>query len=233
MNIGEALGNAAGAGITGLVAGGPIGALVGIATSLVPALVRDLVGDKAAETAQEVANAVTAVTGTSDATEAAAILAESPEKMIELRRQILDLQVRLEANRQQHEVEMTKASDADRQGSREAMIRLAGADSRLAWMPAFQTIVVGVAFIGSLVALFLMVFLNVGDIRSGMREVLLMILGILAGEFRGACQFWIGGSRIGSLAGQANIVQNTATQALSTETQPLRRGSLFSRNPRS
>lgn len=202
----DILGRTAAAAGTGFLTAGPIGALVGVATSLVPELIRAITGSgDAAKAAEAVAQAVQDVTGTSDPVEAASILSSNQAKLLEFRQKVLELQLQAEKNRQDAELAALKESNSDLQNSRIAMLQLAQQKHSLAWMPAFQTMAVGFTFIGALVALFAMQFLGVGDIKSGVREILVMILGILAGEFRGACQFWIGGSRAGALAATSAI----------------------------
>lgn len=211
----------------GFVAGGPAGALIAVATQVVPEIVRSLAGDSAGTVAASVAGAVQTAAGTDNALAAAAVLSSDPAKALELRTALLSIQVAAEERRRADELEFLRVSNADVEASRQSMRRLAEMGHNLAWMPAFQTMIVGVAFIGALVALFAMVFFNIGDIKSGMREILVMVLGILAGEFKGACQFWIGGSRAGSLAAMQNV-QASAPTITPTTTAPRARRSLFS-----
>lgn len=209
-DIGEMAGRAVAAGAGGFMVGGPAGALVAVAASVVPEIVRAIAGDGAGTAVAAVADAVQAVTGTSDPVAAAGTLAADPSKALELRTRLLEIQVRAEAERRRDELEALRMSDADRQASRASMLQLVAEKHALAWMPAYQTIIVGMAFIGSLIALFAITIYGSADLKPGIREVLVMVLGILAGEFRGACQFWIGGSRAGSQAAQATTQQALA-----------------------
>lgn len=226
----DVLGRTAAAAGTGFLTAGPIGALVGVATSLVPELIRAITGSgDAAAAAETVASAVRDVTGTSDPVEAASILTNNQEKLLEFRQKVLELQMQTEKNQQEAALATLRASNEDLQNSRNMLMQLTQQKHSLAWMPAYQTIVVGVVFMSSLAALFAMVFLGVGDLKTGMREILVMILGILAGEFRGACQFWIGGSRAGSLAATSALPASsttTVTEAPASPAAPARR-SLF------
>lgn len=227
----DILGRTAVAAGSGFLTGGPIGALVGVATSLVPELIRAISGSgDAAKAAETVAQAVQDVTGTSDPVEAASILSSNQGKLLEFRQKVLELQLQADKNQRDAELAVLREYNQDLQNSRNMLLQLTQQKHSLAWMPAYQTVVVGVAFIASLTALFAMVFFNVGDLKSGMREILVMILGILAGEFRGACQFWIGGSRAGSLAATSALPASSTTTVTEAPASPAapRRGSLFS-----
>lgn len=230
----EFLGRTAAAAGTGFLTGGPIGALVGVATSLVPELIRAISGSgDAAAAAETVANAVRDVTGTSDPVEAASILSSNQAKLLEFRQKVLELQLQAEENQRQAELAALRVSNEDLQNSRQAMLKLVEQKNGLAWMPAWQTMVVGIAFVGSLIALFTLTFFGTGDLKPGIREVLVMVIGILSGEFRGACQFWIGGSRAGSLAAASALpatITSTVTTPVQTPTATTHpaRGSLFS-----
>jgi hypothetical protein len=230
-------GRAVAAGAGGFVAGGPVGALLAVAASVVPDIVRSLAGDTAGTAAEAVADAVRVAAGTDDPIAAAAVLSSDPARALELRTRLLQIQVEAEAARRRDELEALRMSDADRQASRSTMMQLAGQQHPLAWMPALQTIAVGLAFMGSLIALFWLVFAGVNDVKPGMREILVMILGILAAEFRGACQYWIGGSRAGGLAAAAALSPHAPAPTAPAPTAPPapeatapRRGSIFSRS---
>lgn len=176
--------------------------------SLVPDLAKWLAGDKAGDVAAQAVAVAQAVTGTSDSVAAAGVIANmSPEQRMELQVRLAEIIAKKEKDQRDAELAQVRAELENTVDARRTMVDLAKTNSNLAWMPAYQTVIVGAAFLGSLIALFAMVFFGVGDLKSGMREILVMILGILAGEFRGACQFWIGGSRAGSQAANATIAQ--------------------------
>jgi len=176
--------------------------------SLVPDLAKWLAGDKAGDVAAQAIQVAQAVTGTTDPVAAAGVIAGmTPEQRMELQVRLAEITQKAEADQRRTELEQVKAELENTADARRTMVELNKTNSNLAWMPAYQTIAVGVAFIGSLMFLFAMQFFGLGDLKSGMREILVMLLGILAGEFRGACQFWIGGSRAGSQAASAAVSQ--------------------------
>lgn len=60
--------------------------------------------------------------------------------------------------------------------------------------PIAQVLVSGTvafAFIGSIAMLFLLVWYHV-DVLPGVKEILCLLIGVLAREFGGMCSFWLG-----------------------------------------
>ena len=203
--------------------------------SLVPDLAKWLAGARAGDVATQAIQVAQAVTGTSDPVAAAGVIASmTPEQRMELQVRLAEVTAQADKDEREAELARLRADLESTADARRTMVALNANGSQLAWMPAYQTIAVGAAFIGSLIALFAMVFFGVGDLKSGMREILVMILGILAGEFRGACQFWIGGSRAGSQAATATIAHavnaippRPSASVSVTANPPVARGSLF------
>lgn len=205
-DIGDVAGRTIAAGATGFAAGGPIGALVGVATQLVPELIRALAGDPAGQTAQQIASVVQTVAGTDDAVAAAAALSGDPAKALEARIKLTEIAVAAEAARQQHQLEVLKAELADTSSARNQTIELARIGSSLAWMPAVQTVAVTFLFSITLAAL-LINLSGLAQLPDGYRDILMVLVGALTVEFRGACQYWIGGSRAGAAAATAGLQQ--------------------------
>lgn len=60
--------------------------------------------------------------------------------------------------------------------------------------PIAQVLVSGTvafAFLGSIAMLFLLVWYHI-DVLPGVKEILCLLIGVLAREFGGMCSFWLG-----------------------------------------
>jgi hypothetical protein len=145
MNVTDALTSAARGAAAGAGAG-PVGAAVGglggLILDIAPDVGKWLFGSNGERAATQVAQAVEAVTGTSDAEAAQAVLARDPEAVTHLRVQLLTIaaQMQAEANRATEaqraaELAMLQAVAADRAGARGQTAVLVQANSRIAWTP--------------------------------------------------------------------------------------------------
>lgn len=66
------------------------------------------------------------------------------------------------------------------------------------WAKASVSLLVILAFIGMIVALLWMSFRD-KDFPPGIKETLLILVGVLAGEFKNVCGYWLGTSHGSSL----------------------------------
>lgn len=79
------------------------------------------------------------------------------------------------------------------------------------WAKASVSLFVILSFIGMIAALFWM-SLRDKDFPPGIKETLLVLVGVLAGEFKNVCGYWIGtshGSSIKTSMMQSNGSANT------------------------
>jgi hypothetical protein len=227
-DIGDVAGRTIAAGATGFVTAGPLGALVGVATTLVPELVRTLAGETAGQAAQQAATVVQAVAGTDDPVQAAAVFGADPQKALEARVRLAEIVAAAEDRKRQADLEELRVALADVANARGQTVELAKIGSNLAWMPAFQTVAVTSLFTMTLAVL----LLNIGGVarlQDGFRDILMALVGALVVEFRGVCQYWVGGSRAGGLAATAAVQRSVAASSAMAAGERSPRSSIFGR----
>lgn len=156
----------------------PLAALLPIVTAYAPTLIRHLAGPRAGDVAEHVSTAVAAVTGTQDPDEARAILAD-PNKAADLALELARI-----------DLEQERLANEDRQRASRQMTTLAQAGHPMAWMPAIWALMTAAGFFAVLAGLF---FLD-SDFPPGVRELLLMVVGVLLREYAGSGQYWTGSS---------------------------------------
>ncbi len=200
--------------------------LLPILAKYAPALIGHLVGERAGQVAEAATQIITEATGVSDPATAASVLeGMTPEQLSIVQVQLASLAADLDKARLQHEINQAKIDLENTQDARRQTLELARMGSALSWIPAFQTVAVTLGFFGVLFALVLNIS-GVNALHEGFKDALLILLGALAVEFRGACQYWIGGSNAGGMAAKVGIQQAASNQRGSTE--PTRSRSIFS-----
>lgn len=165
--------------------------LVSLGAQFAPALARWLGGERAGEVAAAVGEVVRHVTGTDDADRARALLVADPAKAMELQVALAGVAAQREAEERQAEQARLAALLGDVANARAQTIALTQAGSRLAWMPAVFSVALVAGFFAVLYAL-----LGLGqDLPAGIRDVALVLIGVLGSEFKTATQYWLGTSR--------------------------------------
>lgn len=212
--------------------------------SLVPDLAKWLAGDKAGDVAAQAVAVAQAVTGTTDPVAAAgAIAGMTPEQRMELQIRLAEIVAKKEKDQRDAELAAMRTELEGTMDARKTMVDLAKNNSSLAWMPAYKTFTVDAIFLLVVVGFFVMFFIGLPDLPSGVREIFSLLVGVLVGEWRGSNQFWIGGSRAGAQAANAAVAQAveaiparartttvtapTAATTTTTTTTPPRGPSLF------
>ncbi len=61
------------------------------------------------------------------------------------------------------------------------------------WMKGVVSVLVIAAFLGCIAALFVVTYRE-KDFPPGVKETLLVLVGVLAGEFKNVCGYWLGTS---------------------------------------
>lgn len=74
------------------------------------------------------------------------------------------------------------------------------------------SLLVILAFIGMIVALLWMSFRD-KDFPPGIKETLLILVGVLAGEFKNVCGYWLGSSHSSSTKNDALLAARPPTSA--------------------
>jgi len=209
MNLTEALTSAA----KGIAAPGGIGGLV---LDIAPDIGKALFGSAGQKAAGQVAQAVEAVTGTSDAEAALAVLARNPDSVLQLRLQLVTIaaQQQAEADRAAEaqraaELALLRASAADGAGTRSQTEALARARSRLAWAPAVLSAMILLVFGG-------LVFLVV--IRPSLPDTDLplanVLLGTVAAMATQVANYWLGSSSGSAVKSDQMAVLSATAQDL-------------------
>lgn len=67
-------------------------------------------------------------------------------------------------------------------------------DKKHFWAQVIVSVAVVLTFMGVLAALITTLFVPRGDFQPGTREVLVLLLGVLAGAFKEVTSFWLGSS---------------------------------------
>lgn len=155
-----------------------------------PDIVGWLGGDDAEEVASNVVGAVRAVAGSADVTTMAAVL-QDPSKAEEITLGLARIAADRERVQEEQRTARIVAGLADTANARQQTIALAQSGSRLAWMPAFLSIGAFFGFFGVLALL----FFTQRDFPPAVREILLILIGVLATRFGSAFDYWLGTSR--------------------------------------
>lgn len=174
--------------------------LLSLAATIAPWLARHVFGGDAGPVAERVAAAAEVALGTRDPEQAAAIIAGDPAKADAFRTRLAELEADLERERIAAALEAARIGAADTSDARAMGRDLAVRGHALAWMPAAVTGFLAVMFGAAGWAL----LSAPQDFPAGVREAALLLLGVLAGEFRGACGYWLGSSA-GSRANQEAV----------------------------
>lgn len=161
----------------------PIPALVGLAIQAAPLAARWFFGERAEQAIQTTAEVAQTVLGTTDP-EQAAVALQSPEKMLEFK-------VKLELAFRQFELEEIKAYLGDRQDSRRFGLELVKLGSLTGFMPTVLSLTSVLAVIWLLQTL----LSGTAQIESSLRDVVMMLLGVVVASYKDAYQYWLGTSR--------------------------------------
>lgn len=155
-------------------------ALLALGLSLAPQIAEWLFGSKGERVAQAATDIIRTVTGTDDAEEAQRVLLEAPEKAAEVKLKLAELAAQEAAAQRAADLEALKATLADTQDARAAMVALAKDHSPLAYGAAVVTAIMLALFAYSLVA--------GADVPMDLRETL-KVLTV------SAVSYWVGSSR--------------------------------------
>ena len=162
--------------------------LIPLAISLAPELGKWLFGTAGEKTAQAVAQVVQTVTGTPDATGAAAVLARDPAAAAKLRLALAQIAAQQEQAQRQDDLATLQAQFADVQDARRQTVALAKSGSAVQWAPAVVSFVVLATFGAVMVAAL------TRSLPAGSETILNMLLGTLAAMATSTVAYWLGSS---------------------------------------
>ena len=176
--------------------------LIPLAISLAPEIGKWLFGTKGEAVAADVAKVVQTVTGTSDATEAAALVAKDPIAAAQLRLQLAQIAATSEQSARAADLDAMKAQLADVAGARSQTVALATAGSSVQWAPAVLSGIVlttfGVVMWAALTR----------ALPAGSETILNMLMGTIAAMATGVVNYWVGSSA-GSRSKDAMLFSST------------------------
>lgn len=166
-----------------------IPALLALGVDLLPTLARWAFGSTS--TADAVQGAIETVTGTRDADEARKLLEANPEMAVRLKVELAQIQAQAETERDKTLLEAHRLQVQDMGAARVFTTELVSRGSWLAWMPAIMSFIA----VGLNAALLWALFLTTQDFATGVREVVLLITGIIIGSYKQVFDYWMGTSR--------------------------------------
>lgn len=162
-------------------------ALLALGLSLAPQIAEWLFGSRGERVAQAATDIVRTITGTEDAEEAQRVLLEEPGKAAEVKLKLAELAAQEAAAQRAADLEEMKATLADTQDARAAMVALAKDRNPLAYGAAVVT--------ACMLALFAYSLMAGADVPMDLRETL-KVLTVAS------VTYWVGSSR-GSAAKDA------------------------------
>ena len=162
--------------------------LIPLILSIAPEIAAWAFGSKGEAVTSAAVQAVEAITGTTDAAAAQAVVARDPDKAAALRIELAKIAAAAEQAARQADLDTLRAQLADVANARGQQTTLASTGSGVAWAPAAVSLVVLVSFGG---VLFLAM---TRSLPPGSEAILNIVIGTLAGMATAVIQFWIGSS---------------------------------------
>lgn len=170
--------------------------IIGLALQYAPDLIGLFVGQKAADATDKVIAVAKEIFGTDEPKDIAAQIAADESK------------ARIFAERLKAETDALRIAAEDTASAREQTIKLVDLGSSMAWGAPVVSVLVTLAFIGDLAALFI-AKVNLNEMTG---QVLLLLTGTLSAAFTQVVNYWLGSSA-GSASKDVSIRQALATPA--------------------
>ncbi len=165
-----------------------MGALLPLALSIAPEISRWLFGKTAAVTTDAVVQAVQAVTGTSDAEAASAVLQKDPAAAAQLRIQLAQIAADQDKAARAADLEQLAATFRDTSDARAQIVALSGQKTAIAWSAPIISAIVLMTF-GGVMAVVLLYGMPAGSETAGN-----LMLGTLAAMATSVVSYWVGSS---------------------------------------